>query len=119
MEHEYDVALLEPSFVEGPGGVLEDDGGGGGGVVDDGDLVDVVGVDEVLDYGARLEDPLFELVEVEVVGLAEVVELPAVLGGDDRGRAATEAAVVDAGDGGVVVGELRFNLRGSDEGRGR
>jgi len=40
---------LELPFAEVPGGVLEDDGGGGGGVVDDGDLIDVVGVDEVLD----------------------------------------------------------------------
>lgn len=49
MEHEDDVAFLELPFAEVPGGVLEDDGGGGGGVVDDGDLIDVVGVDEVLD----------------------------------------------------------------------
>ena len=49
MEHEDDVTLLELSFAEVPGGVLEDDGGGGGGVVNNGDLVDVVGVDEVLD----------------------------------------------------------------------
>ena len=31
------------------GGVLEDDGGDNGGVANDGDLIDVVGVDEVLD----------------------------------------------------------------------
>lgn len=49
MEHEDDVAPVESSFAEVPGGVLEDDGGGGGGVVDDGDLVDGVGVDEVFD----------------------------------------------------------------------
>ena len=102
--------------MEGPGGLLEDDGGGGGGVVDDGDLVDVLGVDEVFEDGAGAEDPLLELVEVEVVGLPEVAELPAVLGGDDGRRAAPEAAVVDASDGGVVVGELRSDLGVGDGG---
>lgn len=92
--------------MEGPRRVLEHDGGGGGGVVDDGDLVDVFGVDEVFDYGSRLEDTLFELVEVEVVGLPKELDLPPLLGGDDGGGAAAEAAVVDAGDGRVVVREF-------------
>ena len=36
----------------------------------------------------------------------EESELPPALSGDDGGRARTKAAVVDAGDSGVVVGEL-------------
>lgn len=116
MEHHHNITLLEPSFLEGPRRVLEDDGGGGGGVIDDGDLVDVLGVDEVFDYGSRLQDTLFELVDVEVVGLPEELELPPLLGGDDGGGAASEAAVVDAGDGRVVVRELGV---GDDGGRWR
>jgi len=49
VKHEDDITFLESSFAEVPCGVLEDDGGSGGGVVDNGDLIDVVGVDEVLD----------------------------------------------------------------------
>jgi len=57
-----------------------------------------------------------EIVEVEVVGLAEVLELPAALRGEDGGRAAPEAAVVDARDGSVVVAEFGFDFRRSYEG---
>lgn len=57
-----------------------------------------------------------EVIEVEVVGLAEVPELPAVLRGDDGGGAAAEAAVVDARDGGVVVAEFGFDFRRSYKG---
>lgn len=103
VEEDDGVAGLEGGGGESPGGVLEDDGGGGGGVVDDGDLVDVIGVDEALDEEARLEDGRLEGVVVEMVGLAEEEELVAVLRGDDGGGAAAEAAVVDAGDGRVVV----------------
>lgn len=106
VEHDGDVALVEEALGEGPGGALEDDGGGGGGVVDDGDLVDVVGVDELFDESPGLENAGLEVVKVEVVGLAEVLELEKLLGLYDGGRTAAEAAVVDAGDGGVVVGEL-------------
>ncbi|RDY14515.1 hypothetical protein CR513_00420, partial [Mucuna pruriens] len=112
VEHEDDVAFLESSFAEVPGSVLEHDGGGGGGVVHDGDLVDVVGVDE----GSRLEDSSLEDVEVEVVRLAEVVQLPPLLLGQDGGGAAPEAAVVDARHGGVMVAEFRFDFGGSYEG---
>jgi len=63
-----------------------------------------------------LEDAGFEVIEVEVVGLAEVPELPAVLRSDDGGGAAAEAAVVDARDGGVVVGEFGFDFGGSYNG---
>lgn len=49
VEHEHGVAGLEDGGEEGPSRVLEDDGGGGGGVVDDGDFIDVVCVDEGLD----------------------------------------------------------------------
>ncbi|WVZ17896.1 hypothetical protein V8G54_010878 [Vigna mungo] len=76
VKHEDDITFLESSFAKVPCGVLEDDGSIGGGVVDNGDLIDVVGVDE---------DAGFEVIEVEVVGLAEVPELPAVLGSDDGG----------------------------------
>lgn len=106
MEHDGDVALVEAALGEGPGDALEDDGGGGGGVVDDGDLVDVVGVDELFDESPGLENAGLEVVKVEMVGLAEEVELDELLGLDYGGRTAAEAAVVDAGDGGVVVGEF-------------
>ncbi|KAK2975203.1 hypothetical protein RJ640_022095 [Escallonia rubra] len=78
--------------------LLEDDNSGGGGVVEDGDLV------HVLDDGAGLEDRRREAVEVEAVGLLEVLELVSPLGGDDGGGTGAEAAVVDAGGGGGVVG---------------
>lgn len=115
VQHEDDVALLEGSVVEGPGGLLEDDGGGGGGVVDEGDLVHVVGVDQVLDDGSGAEKAGLEVVEVELVRLAEVLELPVALHGDDGGRAAAEGAVVEARHGGVVVGEFRLDLGVGDE----
>lgn len=116
VEDEDSVAGLEGGGGESPGGVLEDDGGGGGGVVDDGDFVNVVGPDEVLDEDAGLEDGGLKGVVVEGVGLAEEEELVALLGGDDGGGAAAEAAVVDAGNRGVVVGELRVDLRRGDWG---
>lgn len=47
MEHENDIAFVEFTFAEFPGGVLEDDGGGGGSVVDDGDFIDGVGVNKM------------------------------------------------------------------------
>lgn len=114
MEEEDRVARLEKGGEERPGGVLEDDGGGGGGVVDDGDFVDVFGVDEGLDEAPGAEDGRLEGVEIVVVGLAEEKELVAVLGGDDGGGAAAEAAIIYTGDGGVVVGELGKELRWGD-----
>ena len=115
VQHEDDVALLEGSLVEGPGGLLENDGGGGGGVVDEGDLVHVAGVDQVLDDGAGAEEAALEVVEVELVRLAEVLELPVALHGDDGGRAAAKGAVVEARHGGFVVGEFRLDLGLGDE----
>ncbi|KAK3036998.1 hypothetical protein RJ639_029987 [Escallonia herrerae] len=50
-----------------------EDGGGSDDVVDDKDLVHVVGVDEVLDDGGGLKDGGLEAVEVEVVGLLETL----------------------------------------------
>lgn len=54
------------------------------------------------------------------------MELPLLLGGDDRLRTAAKAAVVDAGDGCDVMGEFGLNLRvwddsgvGDGGGRGR
>ncbi|KAK2966998.1 hypothetical protein RJ640_003354 [Escallonia rubra] len=92
------------------GDLLEDDGSGGGGVVEDGDLV------HVLDDGAGLEDGRLEAVEVEAVGLLEVLELVSLLGGDDGGGTGAEAAVVDAGGGGGVVGEFDEEFGGGDGG---
>lgn len=63
-----------------------------------------------------MEDSSFEVVEVEVVRLTEVFELPLLLSSDDGSGTATKAAVVDASDGGVMVGEFRLNLGSSDEG---
>jgi hypothetical protein len=37
------------TFSEGTANLLKDDGGGSGGVIDKGDLVDVVSIDEVFD----------------------------------------------------------------------
>lgn len=106
MEHDGNVALIEAALGEGPGGALEDYGGGGGGVVNDGDLVDVVGVDELFDESPGLENTGPEVVKVEVVGLAEELELEELLGLHDGGWTGPEAAVVDAGDRWVVVGEF-------------
>lgn len=47
--------------------------------------------------------------------MAEQGELVVALGGEDGGGAATEAAVVDTGDGGVVVGEFGPELSSGDE----
>lgn len=63
----------------------------------------MISVDEPLDDSSGLENPILEVVEVEVVGLAEELELEVPLGFDNGGRTAAEAAVVDTGDGGVVV----------------
>ncbi|KAK2967290.1 hypothetical protein RJ640_004856 [Escallonia rubra] len=90
------------------GDLLEDDGSGGGGIVEDGHLV------HVLDDGAGLEDGRLEAVEVEAVGLLEVLELVSPLGGDDGGGTGAEAAVVDAGGGGGVVGEFDEEFGGGD-----
>lgn len=56
VEHDGDIARVEFRLEECPGDVLEDDGGGGCGVIDDGDLVDVVGIDEGLEVGPGAED---------------------------------------------------------------
>ncbi|PON69578.1 hypothetical protein PanWU01x14_087010 [Parasponia andersonii] len=106
MEHDDGVAFVVLALGEGPGGLLEDDGGGGGGVIDDGDLIHVFGVDQVLDYGPGMEDPLLELIDVEIVRLSQILPLPCPLGLDDETRAGPEAAVVDPGNSRVVVREL-------------
>lgn len=49
-----------------------------------------------------------------MVWLAEEKELPLRLGGENGRGAAAEASVVQAGDGWVMVGELRPNLGSSD-----
>lgn len=94
--------------------MLENDCRRSGGVVDERNFANVVGVNEVLNDEARSEDRWMKGVEIEIVRLAEEEELPLRLGGKDGGGAAAEAAVVDAGDGWVMVGELRTYLGGSD-----
>lgn len=71
----------------------------------------MVGVDKGLDDAAGTEDGGLEGVEVERIGLAEEEDLVAVLDSDDGSRTAAEATIIDACNGGVVVGELRPNLR--------
>ncbi|KAA8527848.1 hypothetical protein F0562_035283 [Nyssa sinensis] len=105
VKHHNGVTLLELSLSEGPAGLLQDDGRGGGGVVNDGDLVYVVGVNQVFDYGSGSEDGGFEVVDVESIGLTEEFELPLLLGSDNQGRARPEAAVIDPSDYLVVVKE--------------
>lgn len=86
--------------------MLKNNGGSSGGVVDDGYLINMVGVDKILNDGAGLNYLRLEVIEEEVVRLAEESELPSSLGGDNGGGAAPEAAVVDSGDSGLVVGEF-------------
>lgn len=57
-----------------------------------------------------MEDTRLELVEVEVVRLAEELDLPVLLGGENRLRTASEASVVDASDGEVVMGKFKLDL---------
>lgn len=71
----------------------------------------MVGVDEILNNGAGLNDLRLEVVEEEFIGLAEESELPSSLGGDDGGGTASEAAVVDSRDAGLVVREFLSNSR--------
>ena len=111
VEHEHGVPAGEPPLGEAPRGVLQHDGGGGGGVVDEGDLGDVPGVDEARDGSPRAAEPRLEGVEVEVVGLGDEEALPPRLRVEEGGRAAPEAAVVDARPPGLVVLALRPALR--------
>ena len=57
-----------------------------------------------------------EIIEVGVVGLAKVLELPVALPSEDRGRATTKVVVVDARDDNFVVAEFEFDFRRSYEG---
>ena len=52
---------------------MVDNYSGGGGVADEGDFINVVGVDGVLDQGSWTENGQLETVEIEVVGLAEKI----------------------------------------------
>lgn len=114
VEHDGSVSLVESALGEGPASVLEHNGGGRGGVINHGDLLDVVGVDQIFYYISSTENRGFELVVVKFVGLLEPSELPLSLGGGDGCRARPEAAVVEPGDGGVVVGELGPEVRVGD-----
>lgn len=66
----------------------------------------MVRINEILDDGSGVEDLALEVIEEEIVRLAEEAELPPLLGGDDGGGAAAEASVVNSGDARLVVGEL-------------
>lgn len=52
-----------------------------------------------------------------MVGLPEELELMVLLGVEYGSWAGAEAAVVDPGNGGVLVGELRFQFRRVMRGR--
>lgn len=91
--------------------MLKNNGSSSGGVVDDGYLINMVGVDKILNDGAGMNYLRLEVIEEEVVGLAEESELPSSLGGDNGGGAASEAAVVDSSDSGLVVGKLVADFR--------
>lgn len=70
----------------------------------------MVCVDHVFDNVSGVEEPGAELVEVELVRLLKPLELKVALGGKNGRRAAAEAAVVDASDGRVMVGEFREDI---------
>lgn len=74
------------------------------------------GINKILDDGAGMDDLALEVIEEEIVRLAEEAELPSPLGCDDGGGTAAKAAVVDSGDTGLVVGEFLANLGFSYEG---
>lgn len=114
VEHDDRVSLREGSLGEGPRDLLENYGCSSGRVVNKRNLVDVLGVNEVLNDEPRSEERGLKDVEIEVIWLADKEKLPLSLGGKDGGGAAAEAAVVDAGHGWVMVGELRAYLGGSD-----
>lgn len=98
------------SADEAAADLLEYDGGGRGGVVDEGDAIDVVGIDEVCDGGARFQDATAEHVEEEFVGLLEKAELACGLRDENRARTASEASIIDPSDAALVVGEFFSDL---------
>ena len=106
VKHNGNISLIEFSFCEAPCDVLEDDSSCSGGIIDDGDFVEVLGIDEALEEGAGAENAGFEVGEVEVIGLAKELELEVLLGVGNGGRATTKGAIVDASYGGVVVAEF-------------
>ena len=85
---------------------MEDDSSCSGGIIDDGDFVEVLGIDEDLEEGAGAENAGFEVGEVEVIGLAKELELEVLLGVGNGGRATAKGAIVDTSYGGVVVAEF-------------
>lgn len=97
---------MEFTVGEGTAYLLEDDGSSGGGVVDEGDLIHVVSINKVFNNCPRVEYPLAERIEVEIVGLLKELELPLPLGSEHRSGAAPEATVVDSGYARQVVSEL-------------
>lgn len=90
--------------------MLENNCGGGCSIINERDIFNVVSIDEVFDDNTRIKNSFSERVREEVVGLSKEAELPGVLSGEDGAGTASEAAVVDSGDGGLVVGEFVADL---------
>jgi hypothetical protein len=106
VKHDDSVSFIELSFMESPRCLLKNDSSGSGGVIHNGDFVEVLSVDEFFDDRSGMEDSVFEVVEVEVIGLTEEFELPLTLSCKDGGWTATKGSVVEACYVGVVVGEF-------------
>lgn len=70
----------------------------------------MIGFDEGFDCLAGAEDGGFEVIEVEVVGLFKETQLITLLSFDDRGRARTEATVVNTGNVRVMMRELGADI---------
>jgi hypothetical protein len=88
------ITFVEFFFTKTPSDVLKNDSSYGGGVIDDWNSVDVLSIDWIFDNWA----------------LETWIELPLLLSGDDGRRTWIEAVVVDASDGGVMVGEFRLKF---------
>lgn len=69
MENDCGISAAEVGRKEGPSDMLEDYGHGGGGIVHDGDLADIVRVDQGFDQGTGLENGGLEGVEAEIIWL--------------------------------------------------
>lgn len=106
MEHDNDIAFLKFTLGEGAADLLEHDSGGRGSVVDEGNFVDGVSIDEALYNSSGFEQALPEVIEVEIIRLLKKSELPLLLSGDYGSGAASETTVVDSRDSTLVMREL-------------
>ena len=93
---------------------MEDDGGCSGGVIDDGDFIYVVGIDEALEEVVGLENAWFEFGIVEMIRLAKEFELQFLLGLDNGERATAKGSIVDASYNGVMVVEFILDFSFND-----